>query len=57
LTQGTEEFKAKLEEVNGFARELIESLGLVYDSDYTIDSTTGEIIINDYEDKLAEYER
>lgn len=56
LTQGTEEFKAKLEEVNGFAKELIETLNLVYGSDYTIDSTTGEIIINDYENKLAEYE-
>ena len=54
LTQGTEEFKAKVEEANASARELIETLGLTYGTDYTINSQTGLIEVN--EEKLKEKE-
>ena len=54
LTQGTEEFKAKVEEANASARELIETLGLTYGTDYTINSQTGLIEID--EETLKEKE-
>jgi hypothetical protein len=53
LTEGTEEYKEKVKEANEASRDLIEQLGLIYGKDYTIDSSTGEIIINDSVDLEA----